>query len=84
MDKYTLPLRLRIQTVQTKIEECQRIIYANHVENLTFIANNEKAKIKEVEYNNGTLKEKLDVLFKELDDLNAEAGSNTTKSGPAV
>lgn len=73
-DKYTLPVDERVRTVKDQIEECQRIIYRNHLENLTFLANNEKARVKEVEYNNQTLKEKLDLLFKELDDLNALSG----------
>lgn len=80
-DKYTLALGLRKQTVLEQIQECQKIIYRNYLENLSFIANNEKARIKEVEYNNVTLVEKLDILYKELDKLNAEAktGSDTSK-----
>lgn len=77
MDKYLPSLEERITTIQEQISECQRIIYRNDVENLSFTANNEKAKIKEVEYNNQTLKEKLDILFKELDRLNALSGNPT-------
>ena len=77
MDKYLPSLEDRIMTIQEQISECQRIIYRNDVENLSFVANNEKAKIKEVEYNNQTLKEKLDLLFKELDRLNALSGNST-------
>lgn len=81
MDKYTLPLSQRTQTVTEQIQECQRIIYRNDLENLTFTANNEKAKMKEVAYNNETLKEKLDLLFGELERLDAESktGSSPTK-----
>lgn len=77
MNKYDLPLREKQITVQEQIDECRRILYRNYLENLTFTANNEKAKMKEVEYNTGTLKEKLDLLWKEHDRLSSETSSNS-------
>lgn len=68
-DKYLPEIEERIQTVYEQISECKRIIYRNEIENLSFKANNEKAKMKEVEYNNQTLVEKIDILQKELDRL---------------
>lgn len=64
-DKYLPDLSERIYTINEQINECKRIIYRNLVENLTFTKDNEKAKIKEVEYNNETLKEKVDTLLEE-------------------
>lgn len=78
MDKYLPTLDTQKQIVSEQISECQRMIYRNDVENLTFTANGEKAKIKEVEYNKETLKEKLDLLFTELERLN-ETGSDTSE-----
>lgn len=77
MDKYTLPLHLRINTVQEQIQESQRIIYRNELENLTFKFNNDKHKQVEVSTNNEMLKEKLDLLFEELGRLENETGSGT-------
>lgn len=68
-NKYDLPVEDRVAILVEQIEECKRIIFRNYVENLTFVANNEKAKIKEVEYNNGTLTDKIDTLQAELDRL---------------
>ena len=73
-DKYLPSMAERANTLQEQISECKRMIYRNLVENLTFVENNEKAKIAEVEYNNNTLKEKVDVLTKELENLNASSG----------
>lgn len=78
MDKYEYPLRLKQEMVQEQIAECQRIIYRNNLENLTFTVNNEKAKIKEVEYNNQTLKEKLDILFEEWEKLHGQTSGDST------
>lgn len=77
MDKYQYPLELRKLTIQEQIAECQRMIYRNYVENLSFTVNNEKAKIKEVEYNNQTLKEKLDLLFEEWERLQNEPSQDS-------
>lgn len=77
MDNYLPSIKDRIFTVSEQIEECKRIIYRNNIENLLFTVNNEKAKQKEVAYNNETLKEKIDVLVKELESLNASSGSLT-------
>jgi len=77
MDKYLPPIKRRIQIIETQIEECQTLIFRNNVENLSFVANGEKAKQKEVEYNNETLKEKIDVLTEELKRLLDEDSSNT-------
>jgi len=77
-EKYLPSVSEQIVTLTEQINECKRIIYRNQIENLTFVENNEKAKIAEVAYNNNTLKEKIDVLTKELDRLNA-SGSNPTK-----
>ncbi len=68
-DKYLPEIEERIQTIFEQINECKRIIYRNEIENLSFKVNNEKAKIKEVEYNNQTLVEKIDILQKELNRL---------------
>lgn len=83
MDKYLPVLSEQILMVQDQIGECQRILYRNDLENLVFTAGNEKAKIKEVEYNKQTLKEKLDLLFTELERLNATSGNNAVE-GNAV
>lgn len=77
MDKYLPPIKRRIQIIETQIEECQTLIFRNNVENLSFVANGEKAKQKEVEYNNETLKEKIDILTEELKRLLDEDSSNT-------
>lgn len=74
-DDYLPPLNRRKEIIATQIEECKTLIYRNLVENLSFVENGEKAKIKEVEYNNQTLKEKIDVLSKEWDKLNASSGN---------
>lgn len=79
MDKYLPTVQQRIQTILTQIEECKKIIYRNDVENLSFVANGEKSKIKEVEFNNQTLRDKIDVLTEELKRLNNEARSSSTK-----
>lgn len=81
MDKYLPSLQERMRVIASQIEECKKIIYRNDVENLSFQANNEKAKIKEVEYNNQTLREKIDVLNEELERLNDEG---KTGSSPTV
>lgn len=80
MDKYKLPWNLRKQTVFEQIQESQRIIYRNDLENLTFKQKNDDDKQLEVETNNKILRKKLDLLFEELDRLNAEdkTGSGTT------
>jgi hypothetical protein len=75
-DKYLPSLERRKEMLKIQIEECKTMIYRNLVENLSFVENGEKAKIKEVEYNNQTLKEKIDVLSKEWDNLNA-SGENS-------
>lgn len=79
MDKYDLPHDIKIQTIQEQIAECQRIIYRNYLENLSFTANNEKNRMKEVEANNETLKEKLDLLWEEHDKVSNETSGNTAK-----
>lgn len=76
MDKYLPPVKRRIDIIETQIAECQTLIYRNNVENLSFVANGEKAKQKEVEYNNETLKEKVDILREELGRLLDEDSSN--------
>lgn len=68
-DKYLPDVEERVQTISEQVNECKRIIYRNEIENLSFKANNEKAKIKEVEYNNQTLVEKIDLLQAELNRL---------------
>lgn len=78
-DKYLPPLDERVIILSEQIGECKRIIFRNLTENLTFIENNEKAKIKEVEYNNQTLKEKIDLLSTELESLTNETGSDSTE-----
>lgn len=75
-DKYLPSVEERSLTLKEQINECKRMIYRNLVENLTFVENNEKAKIAEVEYNNNTLKEKVDVLTQELEKLNASSGGS--------
>lgn len=78
-DKYLPPLEDRIAVVSDQIHECKKIIYRNQIENLTFVANNEKAKIKEVEYNNQTLMEKIDTLETELERLQNENRGSLSK-----
>ena len=72
--KYQLEPEERKFIIEEQIGECKRIIYRNDVENLTFTANGEKAKIKEVAYNNETLREKIDILDEELERINKELG----------
>lgn len=71
-DKYLPGLDERKETLFTQIEECKRIIYRNLLENVLFVANGEKAKQKEVVYNNEQLTDKIDALVKEWDKLSEE------------
>lgn len=80
MDKYKLPLEIRIQTVQEQIAESQKIMYRNDIENLTFTAEGDKRHQKEVEINNQTLKDKLDLLWEELGRLNDEEKTGSSSS----
>lgn len=77
-DKYTLPNSLRLNLVQTQIQEQQTIIYRNYLENLSFVKEGNKHKQTEVNTNNEILKEKLDLLFEELERLN-ETGSSSSE-----
>lgn len=79
MDKYLLPVDEKKNIVQQQIAEAQTIIYRNDLENLTFKADGEKKRTLEVDINNQTLKEKLDLLWEEWDRLNNETSSNFTK-----
>jgi hypothetical protein len=77
MNEYLPPIERRIEIIESQIAECQTLIYRNNVENLSFVVNGEKSKQKEVEYNNETLKEKVDILKEELGRLLDEDSSNT-------
>ena len=72
-DKYLPSLGERKETLFQQIEECKRIIYRNSLENVMFVANNETARQKEVEYNNELLSNKIDVLIKEWEKFNDES-----------
>lgn len=72
MDKYRPTKETRKQILLSQIDEAQRIVYRNDLENLTFKANNDKYKQTEVNTNNEILSEKLDLLFAELDKLETE------------
>lgn len=78
-ERYLLPLHLRKDLVLTQIQEQQTIIYRNVLENLGFVAEGNKHKQTEVKTNNEILSEKIDLLFGELERLNAEdkTGSGT-------
>lgn len=85
-DKYLPDTQTRQQIVITQIGECQTLIYRNELENLTFKEKKDQDKQTEVETNNGILKRKLDLLFKELEKLYAEdqIGSRNAEPGPSV
>lgn len=72
MDKYTLPLIIRKQLVQTQIEECQKLIYRNNLNNIAFKKKNDEDKMIEVETNNKILMRELDGLFEEQARLEKE------------
>lgn len=86
MNKYILPLETRKNIVLTQIIEQQTILYRNDLENFGFKKDNNRHKQTEVATNNEMLREKLDLLFEELERLNAEdqTGSGTSEPRPTV
>jgi len=71
-DKYLPVSERRKEILYTQIDEIKTLIYRNLLELILFKNNNEKARIKEVEYNNSTLAEKLDALSNEWDKVSEE------------
>lgn len=78
MDKYILGLPDRKAVVNDQIYECQKLIYRNNLENLTFKQKKDEDKQLEVETNNNILKRKLDLLFEELGRLQNEDSNSPT------
>lgn len=79
-----MPLNIRKQIILEQIQESQKIIYRNDIENLTFVKENNKHKQTEVKSNNEVLCDKLDLLFEELERLNNEDSSSPAVAGATV
>lgn len=82
-DKYLPSVGQRKELVLTQIGECQTLIYRNNLENLTFKANGDKHKQVEVETNKEILKEKIDLLLTELQNLES-LSANPNSGSTAV
>lgn len=71
-DKYLPSIERRKDTIETQISESQAIIYRNLIELPGFVANGQKNQVAEVKFNNDQLKEKIDILYDLLEELNQE------------